>query len=220
MKLVHSDFKHQIIFKENSINYLVIENPMLMYEIYQELFYDCKKLVLSEDNKPINIKKTLEVIRDPVSLEFTQKSVVNALNNIVRLKLHESEYLKRNMELWSMIDKFFIELLEEIDIPIVFDQTENMDALMKIMNIKVNEEHSSLIERLVDYLDILFRLCDIKLVVIFNIRAYLSIEEISKLYEMVFLEKWNVLCLDYMVPIDKIKEEKYYIIDKDLCEIY
>jgi len=220
MKFVHTDFNNQINFEEGSINYLIVENPILMCELYQCLNGDDKKLILSDNEKPLNISKSVKFIRDPISLEFNEKSILTALNSIARVKLHESDYMRKNMELWSLIDKYFIELFEEIDVPITFEQSENMDGLLKLINIKINEEYENLLEKLVDYLGIMFELCNIKVAVICNIRAYLKYEDIKRLYDMVLLKKWNIMCLDYLVPNDKIEEEKYYVIDQDLCEIF
>ena len=77
MKLVHPDIKNQIIFSENKVNVLTIENKTFFTEFVSELFSQYSgnegKFILSEDDKELSIPKTCELILNPINLDINNK---------------------------------------------------------------------------------------------------------------------------------------------------
>lgn len=58
-----------------------------------------------------------------------------------------------------------------------------------------------------------------KLLIFWNLRQYFSAEEMKLLYLEVCCREWNVLLMEHYID-SRIDGEKWYIIDKDNCEIY
>ena len=58
-----------------------------------------------------------------------------------------------------------------------------------------------------------------KLFIFFHLHAYFTAKELQLFYQEVRQRKWNVLLMETSIG-KQLSDEKYYIIDKDNCEIY
>ena len=74
-------------------------------------------------------------------------------------------------------------------------------------------------EKLAQYMKIMSELLGKKLLIFVNIRSYLENDQIRELMKNAVYNEISLLFIEN-TQRDFSKDEKYYIIDKDSCEIY
>ena len=83
MILAYSKLNLRMEFIENTVNVLVLEDPVQFSEIVYLLKCDEKVLespfVLSESDKFLQISKEMEIIVDPFSLDFNSRKIQQQL---------------------------------------------------------------------------------------------------------------------------------------------
>ncbi len=224
MKLVHSELEKQIIFSENKINVLTVEHKKLFIQLIEEFLRqingDEGSFILSENNKELEISKFCEMIIEPFNLDFNNKKIVNTIySQLKNLTIDEFHYLE-TLNIKRDILKYIDTIIFDYDIPLEVDNDFDITALFKALNIKVENENSSLLEKLINYISLLTDLTNIRLFILINIKQFFSYEELKSFYSFVNYTKVSVLLLETVFIEPKHESEQHYIIDADLCEIY
>ncbi len=223
MKLVHGDLSGEIVNEQKECVEWIIESPELFSKYVGELYRQANKFegkfVLSEKNKEIDIAKHLEIIINPLSVEINNKKVLNKLyEELNKLSSNEVLYMK-TLELTKLIQEYLLDLEQETNYILEFNNEVEMSALFKAVDLKYEDSGEDFLERLVKYIKTLGNLLFIKLVIFVNARCFMNDEQIKKLCEEIkymeikglFIENSEKTCVEGM---------ERYIIDKDRCEIY
>ena len=79
-------------------------------------------------------------------------------------------------------------------------------------------ELSNFYERIITYIKLMHQICNIELFVFYNLKDYFNSEKIELFYKDCLYEKINIIIIESSKS-EKIKYEKYYILDNDLCII-
>ena len=125
----------------------------------------------------------------------------------------------KTLELTKLIQEYLLDLEQETNYILEFNNEVEMSALFKAVDLKYEDSGEDFLERLVKYIKILVDLLSVKLVVFINARCFMNDEQIRKLCEEIkymeikglFIENNEKTCVEGM---------ERYIIDKDRCEIY
>lgn len=221
MRLIHSEYGIDMEICENEVNLLCIERKTSFTVLIQEML-DQKngkdgQFILSEKDKIINIAKEVEVIINPFVLDCNEKRVQQKLYQEV-YEQAVSNYLPETTELNAEIISYLEKITLSVPYDIIFDLEENIQGMLKIYGVRIEQQTSSLLEKITDYLKILVRMCRIKIFIFVNLKTYLDPEDLKKLYEFAFYEKLNIILIENQV-IEKINCEKVCILDKDMCII-
>lgn len=99
MKLVYTELEQQLVFQENKVNVLVIEQKELFRRMIQELDKQISGeeggFVLSDNNKTMKIDKEICLILNPFALDINSRKALTGLyNELGKLGLNEENYLK------------------------------------------------------------------------------------------------------------------------------
>lgn len=221
MRLVHSGYGIDIEICENEVNLLCIEKKKSFADLIQEML-DQKngkdgQFILSEKDKIINMAKEVEIIINPFVLDCNEKRVQQKLYQEV-YEQAVSKYLLETTELNAKIISYLEKITLSVPYDIIFDLEENIQGMLKIYGVRIEQQTSSLLEKITDYLKILVRMCRIKIYIFVNLKTYLDPEDLKKLYEFAFYEKLNIILIENQV-IEKINCEKVCILDQDMCII-
>lgn len=221
MRLIHSKYGVNLELCENEVNLLCVEGNKLFSNLIQEIVIQKGggegNFILSEKEKMLNLSKELEVIINPFILDCNEKRI--------QQKLHQEIYeyaigncLMETTEINAGIISYLEKITLSMPYDITFDLEENIQGLMKIYSVKIEQQTSSLLERILDYLKILVRMCRIRIFIFINLKTYLEPEDLKVLYEFVFYEKIYLILFENQV-VERIKNEKVCILDKDMCII-
>lgn len=224
MKLVHPNIKKQLIFNENRFINIIIENQDYLIELIQELIIQCSggegRFVLSEDLNIIDISKNMFIITDLFNIDINQKKIINKLYNILKEQAYSSDYYVETNSLLSNLYAYSEKIISDINYPIKYNNDIDISSLFKILEIKIDTEYTTLLERVLDYVSVLHEICKINIFIFTNLKSFLKEEDIIKLYKELSYKKIYCILIEN-VQRDKIEEfENVLIIDKDLCEIY
>lgn len=223
MKLTHPDLQFQIEFTETSIPVCAIESPARWRDIQKEFCSQHQggdgKWVLSDKNTEIKINKSVELILNPIQLEENQRKILNAFLQSLDQTAVNEEYWKRGQELNTHIQKFFSDLEMEYPFEYHINPEIEFSTLAKAMGIKIESEYESDLERLIQYCILTQDIMNTKLFIFFHLHTYFTEKELELFYQEVMMRKWHILLIEPYIG-KRISCEKYYIIDKDNCEIY
>ena len=221
MKLVHSEYDIKIELKENNVNLLVIENRKLMTELVYELYNQCNGLdgrfVLSNDMKELKIDKEASIVLEPFTINCNDRKVISKLYQELEELALENLYAE-SMELYSNILKYSNELCQMVPYNLKIRSDLTPTDIIKLSNVKIEEDGGSLLEKLVNYLGVMCNICRIKLVIFVNIKTFLNNDELEELYKYANYNKIQLLMIESIYNND-IMCEKTIVIDKDMCII-
>lgn len=221
MKLVHREYGIEIELQENQIPVLIIEAPetfsVLIQELYRSKQGGEEKFLLSESDKLLNMGKSLELMVNPFAIDVNEKRIVQKLYQEIESQVQEQLVLE-TAEIHSKLISYLEEIVGKIAYPVTFDLEENVLGLMKTYNVRLETESITLLEKLVEYFELLHQLCRIEVIVCVNLKSYLSEAELRQLYEAMFYEKISLILLEN-TQREKVEGKRICIMDRDGCII-
>lgn len=223
MKLVHGNWDFAIECQEGKINQLIIESPDLMAELIIELNNQINgsdgNFVLSENQSELKLSSALDLVMDPFSADVNNRRVLNKLYKEIRELAYDGEQYLKTRETIGGIMTLIEELSDSINVPVIYDDEVDFEAILKAVNLKIDIELESLIDRIIEYSRAMVEYCNVKLIVFINIKTFISNNNLIKLYEFWNYNKINVLLMEG--NSNSLGElENTWIIDKDQCVLH
>lgn len=219
--LSHTVFSAPILFEENCINVLSIENPMFftnfLNDIIAQINGETGEVFLSENYQPLSIAKNLSLITDILFINFENRKIITKLHkDLANIAVQENMY-SLTQEIKIILADYISKLLSNSELPLSFDIEEDTQNLIKFANVKINTEAKSICEKALIYMDVIRDLGLAKYFIFVNLFSFVSDEDRLKLYEEICYKKFNVLFLENMFREKISSKEKYLLLDKDLC---
>ncbi len=222
MKLVHPDWNRQIVFHENYVQVVCIENERYFTRIVEDLVRQRQtgtgRFVLSDRGEVYDLSKTTELILSPFQLDFDNKKIQTTL--VKRLfeianddEFHESQEIRRQ------ILQYLVHLTNRLEVDVATTPEIDLLQVIKLANIRPVADEDSLGSRLIDYFHLLRDVLETKLIIAINLRSYFSSHCLQTFYETLCLKKIPLLLLENFAKYGRIPCEDWLTIDEDLCEI-
>lgn len=208
-------------FDENFVNVLVVESPRVMAEIVEGLCNQCAgedgDFVFSSSDQILKIPNLVEMVIDPIRLDFNNRKILNRLYNELEevgrdVFLEKEDLNRQNIQLIDSV----VENARYHNISYKMELA--WKDLFKIYDLKIAKEYDFLAEKLIEYLNILANLTEVLLLVLVNVRSFLEEEDLQNLYEQAFYQKMQLLLIEHQ-EVKNGLSEKTYIIDRDRCFI-
>lgn len=219
MRLAHPDLEFYIDETENSANVLVIENENFLYgflyELKNQIDSGYGKFVFSEESKIVSASKSVFLITDLLNTDMNNKKILSRIYSDMAEKAIEEDNYEKTARLLSALEEYISELTNEFDTELEYT-VPAPDNLLKIFNIKVEDEERPLTEKLTDYLSLLHETFNIRFFIIFGLHSFLSSEDLKLLYDFTFLKKYAIMSIEHSVP-ELLECEKAFVIDWGLC---
>lgn len=223
MKLVNCELENQIVFEENKINVFVVENKQKFYQYVNVLLNQINNneeegFVLSHNNKILNLRKNSLVLNDYFNFNLSNNKIfLNKFYKLLEIKANENyidDVYKINNKIINLLNNLDI----EFNINMIFDDELDFKKLLKTYNVSITFFNDKLLEKIIDFIEVLQELDICNFIIFINLKDYLIEEDIIKFYDYVTSKQFNVLLIENKF-IKKLDYEKYLIIDEDLCEI-
>jgi CRISPR-associated protein Csn2 len=220
MKLFFGGCDLEIEIKEGDMAGVCIENPLMFRRFAENLWNQANgvegEIFLTKGEKPLRLNKEGSVIFNPYSLDVNERKIINHMYAEMQEIADMNFYTQQ-----SDINSAVVSLLDEIGahLPYPLDYSLNLDLqqLLKIYGVKIEIHNTELIDRVVNYIRLSHQI--LGMVIFVNFRAYFTQEEISGLREMIQYEQIAVLMIENNVNLEHTKNEKWWVVDKDLCII-
>lgn len=221
MKLIHTEYNLELEIKENQIVVLFIENTRAYCQLMQDLWNQVQgqegHFILSEKEKRLKISKEMDCIFNPFSLNCNDRRVLNQLYQEIKEQA-DSFYQEESARLNVTINSFLEHLLVQMPFALKYDINFDIIGLSKLYHVEIDCGGESLLERIMDYLRVMSKICNVTSYVFVGLKQYLLEEELDQLYKFVFYEKIHLLIIETsQMPL--LSVEKGWILDKDLCII-
>ncbi len=220
MKLVYPIVDLHLLFQENMVQVVSVEEPHLFTAMVSDLWRQASgesgEFILSDGDKLKNISKELEVIINPFAMNCNEKKVLNKLYQEI------VDVMETDVEKISIINSEIVALLSKMETKLPYPLNYNLEmdiiSLIKLYNIRIEDTSIEFVDRMIDYLRIYHQICRVEHFVFVNLKQYLTADELKGLYEFACYEKLNLILLEGRYQ-SKSTGEKNWIIDKDRCII-
>lgn len=222
MILHHLDLEKELEWTDTRhICEFVIENPKFLQEVIKDLTIseEEKELSVSIEGKNLNFDKDLDVIFNPLKLDFNSKrAMTTLLKLLLRTSLSEDFYLTTN-KLKTKIVKYFSEIVDAGDFEFEVSADDfTMDSIAKAVSIHIVGDEDDFVELLTDYVSMMAELANIKLFVFVNLRSFVSDEDMERFHHNLDNHQINALLLE-SASRESLKDVPRLVVDTDLCEI-
>ena len=224
MRLAHSSLHFVIPFEENQIPVLVVEEQALFRSLVQEVISQTQgekgNFVLSDDWVPIPIDKNLLSVTDVFSLNLNERRLMTALHKEAGLLAHSEKLYIQTAQMKAYLTDWLTSLELEMDYPITYDEEIDITSLLKAINFQFDTGGIELPGQLERYIQIVNEFSKMKLIIFVNLHSLLRLDELDQMYRSARYRKARLLLLESRLPLYEHADERRFVVDKDLCELY
>ena len=194
MKLVHPIFDTPIVFKENMVNVLVIENKRELANMIYELI-DCSdgikgRYVLSEDNNELAMG-CVDVLTDVFRLNINNKKNITKLVAALEKVAMEEQYYEKTCRITGILNEYVLDVIDGVEYNIDVSDVKMADVF-KLCNVRFNFGSDGICGVLSDYMQVMSNICGVQLFVFVELKRVLSKEDMGALYKTIFYNKYNI----------------------------
>ena len=223
MKLRINGFENEIIFNEEYINVVTIENAKCFSNIIGILndkingMESNEMFLLDEKNQELKMDKKMYIVLDIFNIDYNSKKILNKIYGIIE------ENIEKNQD--YEIDKMVLDLrnyiIQEInELPFEFVMKSELDVseILKLYNLKIDDKnYTTILEKVEMLIDIMTTLKIADILVIPNLKLFLSNDELVELYKYSLYNNVKLLLIERNTS-KKLKYENNIIIDENFCE--
>ena len=219
MKLANSKFFETLDFEKQSQT-LVVENVELLRTIILQLKFQINNkigdFILSDNDEILDISKNILLITDVFEISGLSKQLKNKLQQYV-----ESSYDNDDLyqDVYQKLIEFGNDLTNSSPYPLCFNQEISKFDIIKLLDIQFEHNYSSLLEEVIDYIDIFSQIIKTKLFVFVSLHSFLTDEEFNNFMKIMDYKGIRVLLIERYLSLDNGINNNVHIIDKDLCVI-
>jgi CRISPR type II-A-associated protein Csn2 len=219
MKLAYPLLEEPLVFEENAVNILVIEQPRELRKavnsLRQQIAGETGDFVLSENFEPVELTKKAVFVTDLFDLPLESKKLAGKISHAA-CEAGEA-FAESFQRIAADVNMLAAQIGMNMDFDVTFTPLENISALVEILKFHVDSEGMSYPEQLLVFMKLYRNFFGIKLFIFYNLKSCLDDEEIALLYRSICYEKFHVLMLEDCQRGKRFPEERTVIIDKDLC---
>ena len=219
MKLAYSKFFETLDFEKGSQT-LVVENVELLRTIILQLKFQINNkigdFILSDNDAILDISKNILLITDVFEISSLSKQLKNKLQQYVESSYDNDALFQ---DVYDKLIEFGDDLINSAPYPLCFSQSLTKIDIIKMLDIQLEHNYSSLLEELIDYIDIFSQIIKTKLFVFISLRSFLTDEEFNNFMKIMDYKGIRVLLIERYLSLDNVMNNNVHIIDKDLCVI-
>ncbi len=220
----HNEWKNQLNLISNKFSILCVENKQKLYKYTTELLYACDGeehdwSLTTEGFKQLNFEKTCVVVTDLISFTLNSKRLVGALYKKCAAEASAIEYEYKFKENISNLYFLCKEISEDIGYDCILDENYELVDAFKLFKLEVKEKYSTLVEKLIAFVNINIELLKTKVFVFIFLCKYLSNEQLKQFMQHCQVQDVAVCLLEENIPsIAREYDFNILRIDDDLCE--
>lgn len=214
--------KFKISFIENIIETdteyvrcIEIENKNYFYRVVS-LLNNFDNGVELQDEIDFIDKIDYKLITDYFNIDLNDKKTLNVVVKYIKENIDGTNYDKL-LKSYQRLSNLFSSSLDNIDLPIYIEEDVNIDSIIKLMNIKIKKE-DNILKNLFILIEIIKELQNYNLLVLVNLKQYLTKEELNEFYKYAIYNKVALLLIDNLSYGIAQKYEKKLLIDDNLEE--
>ena len=219
--MVNLEYDLEIELSTEYVTVLCVERSDVYTTFIREMYNQCENnegsWILSETGEQINIFRNVLCIINPIALDLNDKKLIKVLYQDMATDVIDNmdiEFGEVNARIISFLD----EVISHQQYDLKFDDSIPITNILKVYNVSFADDSESVLEKIVSFIRLWHRVAGTVVFVFVNLKAYLSVDELEQLYEMICYEQVYLLLIESHY-IDKLDFEHGIILDKDLCII-
>lgn len=223
MKLRINGLENEIIFNEGKCNVLICRDKKLFRHIIEilndkSIGVDSNEIfLLDDDNEEIKIDKEIYLVIDIFNIDYNSKKILNKIYEVISNRVE----LTKEIEMNNIVIKLRNYLIEEInEMPFEFVMKDELDVkeILRLFDLKIDKEiYANIIDKIELLIDIISTLNIASILVIPNMRAFLTDEETIEIYKYSLYNNIKILSIEKDIS-SKLKYEKILLIDENFDE--
>lgn len=223
MKILLTDYETKVEINDNKVSVLEILNRKLFYDVtscfvnISNGVNDDYPILFTDNDEEVNLNRNIAVYLNYFEIEYNSKNVLTKLYDRVNSELNEEDKNKIQL-LINDIMKLYNTYISNIDLDLEYNDSLSFVDICKLLKLKVKDNTTNILEKMMLIIDIESQLHLNKLVVFVNLKQYLNKEDLDKLYEYILAKKVNVLLLENSSIDYENNDEVIYKIDNDFDE--
>lgn len=199
MKLIADIIPGEIIVDSDMVTSLIIEKPSIFMKLLKAIYHsvnsDYEGIILSNNNEILKPTKTIELITSYIPIEINEKRLLNKINLLLEKEATNENNYMETMNILSLIERYISKLTEEF--PYMLDYSNiSLSSLIKMCGLTINDDSSSDIEKVFNYINLVTELLGERLFVLANMRAFFDDEDMQLFVDTVLAHKLKVLLID------------------------
>lgn len=222
MMLVYPPIGLEIDIQNDKVQTVVIENQKMFYEIADDIYCQINgnngDTVISENYVPLELSRSADIITQFIPFTSNRKDILSAICSELKEKAVNGALYTATQKLYTYIEKYLFDLLEDIDIEMDICQPNDITGILKAFDLHIVETDKKLIEKLFEFIMASMKYKKRKVFITVGLRNYITDREAEDLFQSVLLNGITLICIESKATA-LLKHETRIIIDKDLCII-
>lgn len=221
MKVAYEKLTTTINIDTDKISSIVVENEQFMYQMLMDLKSAVEGfdsgIVVSREEKPISISKSVALITDFVCFTLNQKSLITKIISELDTVSKNETFFHDSQKLLAYIEDYIFDLTLNFPCELVCEKL-NIQNLLKGIGLAIVDDYGSLDERILAYMDLAREFEKKELFIFVNLRCFVPKDRLQLLIDTALTREHKILLIDN-VECSRLNGERRTIIDKDLCII-
>ena len=222
MKIKFYFFEEFIDLEVGKLYTITIENRKILHDFEKYLFNEFEGnndyLLLMDNNKIIDHKKNIYFLSNFYDMDLNNKKNLLALYKQIKVN-HNDELKERFEQLTSNINDFFEFINFESEFDLTFDSNILIDDVLKLGDLRFNNENDSLFNSFISYLEIINSLFNINVFVVEELHKYFSNDDLIKAMNELKYHGIILINIEKDNNFEGIVDEIRNYIDIDYCTI-
>ena len=221
MILKINGFENELKIRENEVEVIEILNSECYSHIINEInqkinaVEDSNEIFLLDDEEnEIKFKENAYMVFDIFNINYNSKPILNKIYS----KVEKNIEVGGGYEIYNLYIKMRNLIIQEInELPFEFEMEDNMKIvdLLKLYELKIDtSNYTKVINKVEILIDLISTLKIAKILIIPNLKLFLSNEELVELYKYSLYNNINLISIERNLT-EKLEYEKHFIIDEN-----
>ena len=221
MRLINHKYNFSFDFEDSLINTLVCESESAYNDIVTDLYNlemnSSSNFILSFDKKQIDFKDNCEIIYNPFKIDINNKKNIEKLYyQLSKQMCTDNMFIEKN-EIIANLCMYINKLSVVSEYGILYNDGIDDKSILRLVGVEI-ENDGGFVDKLINYMCVTNKLQGNKLYIFINLKSFVVLGDILKMYKDIEYNKLNILLIENM---DRkiVNGENKIVIDKDSCII-
>jgi len=202
---------------------LIIESKTLMYKVIKDIKNQLNNeygdFVLSQNNKPGELKNNFELILDPFELQINNRKILTQIQNLASIEAKNAVHYEETNKIITELEKYAQHIAYTFNGNIIPKDIISCDTIIKSINFQIDTFCDKFYGSIFEYILAINMYIGTSVFCFVNLFSYLENDEILDLIDSCKNSHLNIIFIESK---DVIIENKYCvktIIDSDFFHI-
>ena len=225
MKLKLNGFENEIEFEEEMVNVISVNNVECFRNIISSINSKIlgeeinEVFLLNDEKEELDMNKEVLMVLDVFNIDYNSKKILSKIYELIEEKIVMNQDLEIDNKIFELRN-YIIEEINELPFEFIMkDEIKIMDIL-KMYSLKIDSDnYNKLTEKIEFLIDIISTLKIAKILIIPNMKLFLTDEEVVEVYKYSLYNNVNLLIIERN-DRKKLKYEKKLVIDENFYDYF